>query len=264
MVLAPLLNKSASSVAHALVSHLLCPYTTPSVLLSDNGLEFKNEIIKSICQQYKITQTFITAYHPASSGLVERTNRKILDILRHVAGEFHEFWQDWLPQVAACINGSLNTSTGQTPHYIVYGHEKRLPYDIIAQPRVPVYNVDDYARNQLRALQIIHESVRRNLQASRYEMTQKQHTKATPLSLDVHDVVFKAAPDRQSKLAPKFSGPFIISEKLHGNKFKIHDPFLNKSEIVHADRLKRSTMLVRSDKASFQLPISTPPLTNYN
>ncbi len=38
-VLAPLSDKSATTVAHALVSHLICPYTTPRVLLSDNGTE---------------------------------------------------------------------------------------------------------------------------------------------------------------------------------------------------------------------------------
>ncbi len=37
VVLAPLRNKSAVTVAHAIVSHLICPYTTPRVLFSDNG-----------------------------------------------------------------------------------------------------------------------------------------------------------------------------------------------------------------------------------
>ncbi len=37
VVLAPPPNKSATAVAHALVSSLLCSSTTPSVLLSNNG-----------------------------------------------------------------------------------------------------------------------------------------------------------------------------------------------------------------------------------
>ncbi len=45
VVLTPLPNKSATTVAHALVSHLFCPYTTPRVLLSDNGTEFKNQVL---------------------------------------------------------------------------------------------------------------------------------------------------------------------------------------------------------------------------
>ncbi len=87
-VLAPLLNKSATTVAHALVSNLICPYTTPRVLLNDNGTEFRNQILQNICTQFNIQQTFITTHHPASNVLVERTNRKILEILRHLAGHF--------------------------------------------------------------------------------------------------------------------------------------------------------------------------------
>ncbi len=90
VVLAPLRNKSSVTVAHAIVSHLICPYTTPRVLLSDNGTEFKNQILADICSQYNIKQTFIIAHHPASNGLVERTNRNILEISRHLTGHLHD------------------------------------------------------------------------------------------------------------------------------------------------------------------------------
>lgn len=260
VILAPLPNKSASAVAHALVTHLLCPYTTPSVLLSDNGAEFKNEVLKSICQQYNITQSFITAYHPASNGLVERVNKKILEILRHVAGRFQEAWQDWLPHVAASINGSINASTGKTPHYILYGCEKRLPYDLLLQPRVPVYSLEDYSKNQLRAFQEIHDSVRQTLQVSRTEMTRKQHIKAKPVTFQIHDVVFKSAPERQSKLTPKFIGPYIITDTLHGNKFKIYHCNNQTSEVVHADRLKKTNLSPPISLPS-NVPISTSAST---
>ncbi len=138
VVLAPLRNKSAVTVAHAIVSHLICPYTTPRVLLSDNGTEFKNQILADIYSQYNIKQTFIAAHHPASNGLVKRTNRKVLEILRHLAGHLHETWDDWLSQVAASINGSVNSSTGKTPHYIIFGYDKRLPYDVLLKSPSPL------------------------------------------------------------------------------------------------------------------------------
>ncbi len=134
VVLAPLRDKSAATVAHALVSHLICPYTTPRVLLTDNGTEFKNQVLADICAQYGVKQTFITAHHPACNGLVERTNRKILEILRHLSGRSHETWEDWLSQVAACINSTVNSSTGKTPNYIVYGCEKKFSYGVLLQP----------------------------------------------------------------------------------------------------------------------------------
>ncbi len=153
VVLASLRNKSSVTVAHAIVSHLICPYTTPRVFLSDNGTEFKNQILADICSQYNIKQTFITAHHPASNGLVERTNRKVFEILRYLAGHLHETWEDWLSQVAASINGSVNSSTGKTPHYIIFGYDKRLPYDVLLKSPSPLYNPEEYFKLHLHSFQ---------------------------------------------------------------------------------------------------------------
>ncbi len=51
-ILAHLSNESSTSVAHTIVSHLICPYTTPYVLLIDNGTEFKNQAFRDICTQF--------------------------------------------------------------------------------------------------------------------------------------------------------------------------------------------------------------------
>ena len=152
-VLSPLKDKSAKSVAHALVTQLFCPYSTPRVLLSDNGTEFRNEILQGICSQYNIKHTYTVAYHPSSNGLVERANRKILDALRPVVNSLHDDWEDWLPHIAACINSSVCESTGKSPHYILYGVDKNLPYDLLASPQYPVYNVDDYVKQHMHCFQ---------------------------------------------------------------------------------------------------------------
>ncbi len=153
VVLVPLPNKAAQTVAHALVSHLICPFTTPHILLSDNGSEFSNQLLKDICQQFNIKQTFSAAHHPASNGLVERTNKKILDVLRHFAGDFHDSWEDWLPHVAASINSSLCSSTGKSPFFfVIFGVDKRLPYDVLFESPKPVYT-DDYNKVLLHTFQ---------------------------------------------------------------------------------------------------------------
>ncbi len=252
-VLAPLPNTSATTVAHPLVSHLSCPYMTPRFLLSDNGIEFKNQILQDICNQFNIKQTFITAHHPASNGLVKRTNRKILEILRHLAGKFHESWEDWLSHVAASINGSINTSTGKTPHYIIYGFDKRLPYDVL------VHSLDDYSKLQLHCFQTIHESVREKLKASREEMLHKQHAQATPVTIQVGDSVMKRALDRSCKLSHKFSGPFLVTTRCHPNKLKILDPFNDDTEVVHVDSLKKVSASFTPDTISSSPPADLPP-----
>ncbi len=60
VVLVPLKEKTAPVVAHALVSKLCLVYSSPQVLLSDNGTEFRNALLSEICSQYNIKQTYIT------------------------------------------------------------------------------------------------------------------------------------------------------------------------------------------------------------
>ncbi len=120
----------------------------------------------------------------------------------------------------------------------MFGSEKRLPYDLLVPSPVSLYSLDDYSKLQLYCFQTIHNSVREKLKASREEILRKQHSQATPVHLDVGDSVMKRAPNPSCKLTPKFSGPYLLTAKLHGNKFKLLDPSTNVSEVVHVDRLK--------------------------
>ncbi len=128
--------------------------------------QFRNAVLAEICAKFQITQTFTAAYHPASNGLVERANRKLLDIIRPLVNGLHDNWEDWLPQIAASINTSVNESTGKSPHYIIYGVEKRLPYDLLTSAAQPVYNIEDYAKQQMQMFSTIHAIVREKLKAT--------------------------------------------------------------------------------------------------
>ncbi len=64
--------------------------------------------LESNCQDFNIKQTSIAACHPTCNSLLERTNRKVLEILRHSAGRF-QAWDDCLCLVAASINSYVNT-----------------------------------------------------------------------------------------------------------------------------------------------------------
>ncbi|KAK3889412.1 hypothetical protein Pcinc_006591 [Petrolisthes cinctipes] len=222
VVLAPLQDKSAQSIAHALVNSLFCTYTIPRVLLSDNGTEFRNSVLEEICKLYNIKQVFTVAYHPQSNGMVERVNRKILEVLRHLAGSIQAGWEDWLCQVTACINSSIHSSLGKTPHYIIYGEDKVLPYDILVGRPGPVYNVDDYVSVQGHVFATIHHEVRKHMEASRAEHIARQHKFAKKVEIEEGDVVMVKTPERQSKLSPKFKGPYIVKRVL-GNKLIVQD-----------------------------------------
>ena len=244
VIMVPLKDKTAKAVAHALVTKLFLVHSTPRVILSDNGTEFRNAVLEEICKLYNVNQAFVTAYHPASNGLTERANRKILEAIRPVVGSLLDSWEDWLPFVAASINGSLCESTGFTPHRIVFGREQRLPFDLLHQTSGPIYDVSDFSKVQLKMFQDIHARVQKQLFESKKEICTQQHKRASPITLQPGDNVMVLAPDRRSKLTPKFLGPRVITKRLHGNKFEVWDPQSNTVQPIHNDLLKKTTVQV--------------------
>ena len=254
-ILVAIPDKSAKQVGHALVSSVFLPYAAPKVLISDNGGEFKNELLEEVCRMYGVSQCFTAAYHPQGNGMVERVNSKILTSLRTLLVDavqpLQENWVDWIPQVAASINSTVNESTGKTPYYIMYGDEKRLPYEVVVEDPLPVYNYEDYAKVQRKVFQITFGEVRRSLERSRDLRTERQHKMAKPVSIEVGDVVMVKQPARKGKLDPSFAGPFLVVQKAHGNKFGLKDNKTGNVSEIHVDRLKKvSKALSPSDVVS--------------
>ncbi len=72
--------------------------------------------------------------------------------------------------------------------------------------------------------------------------TAKQQRSARPVTFLEGDAVMLAAPDRQSKLSPKFSGPYNITHVMGGNKYRIFNSDIACQEVVHSDRLKPTAL----------------------
>ncbi len=167
-------------------------------MLSDYGAEFRNAVVTQICSKFGILQTFTAAYHSASNGLVERANRKILEVLRPIVNDLFDNSEDWLPHVAASINSSVNDSTGKSPHYMLFGVEKRLHYDLLTSTSQPVYNIENSSQQQIHFFSKIHPSVREKLTATKAEKAMKQHKRATPVNIKQGDHVVIQCPESLS------------------------------------------------------------------
>ena len=52
VVLAPVKEKTANTIAHNLIANLICPYSTQRVLLIDNGKEFCNALLEEFASNF--------------------------------------------------------------------------------------------------------------------------------------------------------------------------------------------------------------------
>ena len=273
-ILVPLKDKSARSIARALIDEVICRYSAPRVLLSDNGTEFNNTILKAVCDSFHVKKCNIIPYSPQVNGKVERANRCILDILRFIASS-HSAWDELTPLVACSLKTAIHSSINDSPHFVLFGTDKRLPHELLSATPRPLYCHDDYVKHRLHVFQRIHTSVRNNLSDSQQSMLKKQHQRATAREIDIGDIVFQRAHDRHSKLDPLFKGPHRVMELINGHKVKILELGTGTECIVHQYHLKRvdrgfdtdfSTPLTpKHDSVSIESrPAPPPQISPYN
>ncbi len=263
-ILVPLPEKSAKTVARAIVDEIICKFTSPKSLLSDNGGEFNNAMLEEISNIFNIKNCNITPYHPASNGLAERQNRKVLNSLRHMITPISTSWDEFMPMVASTLNCSINRSTKEIPYFIIFGTDKRLPYSVLAEQPKPVYNHDDFVKTRLQDFQKIYQYVQINLAASKDKMMEQQHNTVKSINLGIGDTVFEINQTRESKLDKRFCGSFRVIEIASGHKVKVLDLQSLDTKMIHKDILKKVS---REFETNVQVPLepcsssSEPPST---
>ena len=71
--------------------------------------------------------SFSTAFHPQSSGQVERVNQILEDMLRASVISFGMDWEKCLPFAEFAYNNNYQSSLGKAPFEVLYGGRCRTP-----------------------------------------------------------------------------------------------------------------------------------------
>ncbi len=96
-------------------------YGTPKIILSDNGLEFKNKIITKLCNEHGIDHRVTASYNPRCNGQVERLNQTVINMIRKHCENNTAEWDLWLDYVIFCYNTRIHSSTKYSPYELVFG-----------------------------------------------------------------------------------------------------------------------------------------------
>ena len=128
----PLRDKSAQTVADVIESEIFYRYGACERLHSDQGREFDCMLLRQICERWGIHKTRTSPFYPQSNGLVERSNRSIKGILRHVCQGGQ--WDKQIPKIRMCLNSTEHRTTGCSPVKMFFSrcNEAVLPLDLLA------------------------------------------------------------------------------------------------------------------------------------
>jgi len=204
-------NKSANVVAHAF--HDFClRYSAPMHFSTDNGTEFHNKVMDKLSDIMNVIRVNILPYRPQSNGITERLNSSILSLMRSLVDATSDIWDESLLTTQSCINSTFHSPLGDTPHFLLYGMDKRLPYDLFDENQVPSYN-DNYDEYLLNRNKSIFQITKKHLTNSRDKILSFQYKVAIHKDIEVGALVFRKVNQQlniKSKLAPRFEGPFRV------------------------------------------------------
>ena len=127
-------DQEAPTVARAFLNEFVSRYGVPYVIHTDQGTNFESNLFKEICKLLGIAKTRTSPYHPQCDGQVERMNRTLVELLSLNVPNPTDNWDLELGLTLMAYRSTVQSSTGFTPYFLLYGKEMRLPLDIVYRP----------------------------------------------------------------------------------------------------------------------------------
>ena len=121
------LDQSSATIARLLVEEVVSRHGVPSEILSDRGKSFLSGLMKEVEALLGYRKVNTTAYHPQTDGLVERYNQTLTAMLAMSVHKGGPEWDELLPYVLFAYRASQQASTRESPFYLLYGRDPRLP-----------------------------------------------------------------------------------------------------------------------------------------
>ena len=130
----PMPDQEAQTVACAFLNEFVSRYRVPYVIHTDQGTNFASNLFKEIFKLRGIAKIRTSPYHPQWDGQVEWMNRTLVELLSLNVPNPPDNWDQDLGLTLMAYRSAVQSFTGFTPYFLLYGKEMRLPIDIIYRP----------------------------------------------------------------------------------------------------------------------------------
>ncbi|KHJ42430.1 integrase core domain protein, partial [Trichuris suis] len=248
LVVRPIPDQTAETTVASLLQ-IFADFGPPSILHSDQGRNFESLLLEELCSAFGIRKTRCSPYHPEGNGLVERGNRTVIQILRAMATEGHD-WEEVLPYAVYAYNTSIHSVTGYLPKELMFARPSTC-IQSRSDPEPSGHAVDDYYNVLKRRMTQNIQEARRRLQEA--AIRQKAYLDATarisePLSPGTPVFVKR---ELGHKLQPKWQSGWVV----------VQQPDSSMVRVKHRDGTEKVLNLIKV-KPCRPRAIQTAPLEN--
>ena len=245
-ILVPASNHTADTVSDALLRHVVPYFGTPRRLLSDRGREFVGDVWGKLTSSLGIQRVLTSPYHPEGNSINERSHRTMNNMLR--ARLLRDLpsrkWVVEIPGIMLALNAMVHEPHGFSASMIATGREPSLPPDLDSEACASPSTEDPVAYVDM---------VRQRLALTHQQMTPPPAPEASnPYHEGDLIFVMTTPPERTSKLAPRWKGPFVIQRVPNAYQVTYEDDMVWRT--VHVNHVKPA----KTPAGGFPVPMSPP------
>lgn len=214
-------------LARLYINEIVARHGVPVSIISDRDSRFTSRFWQMLQKALGTRLDMSTAYHPQTDGQSERTIQTLEDMLRACVIDFGGNWDTHLPLAEFSYNNSYHTSIKCAPFEALYGRKCRSP---VVWAEV--------GESQMIGPEIVQETtdkifqIKDRLKTARDRQKSYADNRRKPLGFCVGDhVLLKVSPwkgvvrfGKKRKLAPRFVGPFEITERIGPVAYRLKLP----------------------------------------
>ncbi|WVZ89832.1 hypothetical protein U9M48_036188 [Paspalum notatum var. saurae] len=217
--------------AELYIARIVSLHGVPRTITSDRGSVFVSRFWEQLQTALGTNLIHSSAYHPQTSGQVERVNQILEDMLRACALTYSTKWDDCLPLVEFAYNNSYQKSLDMAPFEALYGERVTFGPDLVTQAEEQVKFIHDNLKRAQSRQKSYSDKRRRPLI---FEKDDHVYLRVSPMK-GVHRFGVKG------KLAPRYIGPFKITEQCGQVAYRLELPphLAAAHDVFHVSQLKK-------------------------
>ncbi|WVZ74858.1 hypothetical protein U9M48_022982 [Paspalum notatum var. saurae] len=222
----------ANTYAELYIAKIVSLHGVPRTITSDRGSVFVSRFWEQLQNALGTKLIHSSAYHPQTSKQVERVNQIVEDMLRACALTYSTKSDECLPLAEFAYNNSYQKSLNMAPFEALYGRRCRTPLNWSEPGERVTFGPDLSAQSRQKSY-----SDRRR----------------RPLVFEKGD---------HGKLAPRYVGPFKITEKCGPVAYRLELPphLAAVHDVFHVSQLKKCLRVPEEEVDTSQVQIE-PDLT---
>ena len=244
LIAVPLKDKTALTVANALLKNVYLIYGAVELQVHDNGPEFVNSVLSHLSKMLGIQDLRSTAYRPVANSAIERAHRTINAVFAKTIRDSQRDWHEQAKFVCFAYNTARHSSTLFSPFYLVFLREPRVGIDLFLDRSEPGYqSTDEYSEKvqerMQKAYQIVSDQLKVTFDRAKRRYDQRVHAVHFPLNSYVWFFCPRLTAGRGRKFRKLTDGPFRVVRVLNDVNYVIQKIPGGRLQICHVDRLLR-------------------------